>query len=195
MNVWEYGTIGAIAYLLGSIPSGVVAARAFRQVDVRTIGSGHTGAINTFRAAGFWPAALALLADGAKGVLAVGAARQWAGGGYVIALAATLVVVGHCYPLFTRFHGGMGLSTSGGVFLALQPLALVALIITWFPLRRLLRESAYASLAVALLLPILLLFLRAEPSTLAAGVGVGAILFWRHLQVLMQGQRMINSLR
>jgi glycerol-3-phosphate acyltransferase PlsY len=192
MGVWDYGSMALVAYLLGSIPSGVIAARAFRKVDVRVVGSGHTGAINTFRAAGLAPAALTLLADGAKGVLAIGAARHWAASEYAVAFAATFVVVGHCYPLFTRFRGGMGLTTAGGVFLVLQPLALAALIIVWFPLKWLMRESLYASLAVALLLPGLLLLLRAEPSTLAAGVGVGAILFFRHLQVAFERQRAIR---
>ena len=185
MDGWAVAGVGIVSYLLGSIPSGVIAARAFRRTDVRTTGSGHTGAINTFRAAGFVAAALTLLADGAKGVLAVSAARLWGDDGWGIGLAATLVVIGHCYPVFARFRGGMGLTTAGGVFFALQPLAVVVLILAWFPLRWLLRDSMYASLAVALLLPLLLLFLRAEPYVQLSGVGVGAVLFWRHLQVLV----------
>jgi glycerol-3-phosphate acyltransferase PlsY len=192
MGMSDYGSMAVVAYLLSSIPSGVIAARAFRQVDVCVVGSGHTGAINTFRAAGLAPAALTLLADGAKGVLAISVARQWVGAGYAVAFAATFVVVGHCYPLFTRFRGGMGLTTAGGVFLVLQPLVLVALIIVWFPLKWLMRESLYASLAVALLLPGLLILRHAEPSTLAAGVGVGAILLFRHLPVAFERRRAIR---
>jgi glycerol-3-phosphate acyltransferase PlsY len=210
MDGWSYVGVGIVSYLLGSIPSGVIAARAFRQADVRTMGSGHTGAINTYRAAGFAPAALTFLADGAKGVLAISAARQWLGEGWAIPLAATLAVIGHCYPVFARLRGGMGLTTAGGVFLVLQPLVLVTLIIGWFPIRWLLRESlrhhtgaqapqgqgdesSYASLGVALLLPVLLLFVRVEPFIQTAGVGVGAVLFWRHLQVLVWRRRAIGS--
>jgi acyl-phosphate glycerol 3-phosphate acyltransferase len=217
MDALRYAAVAFFAYLLGSIPSGVIAARAFARVDVRATGSGHTGAINTFRSAGFAAAALTLLADGAKGVLAISAERQWAGNGWGIPIAATLVVIGHCYPLYTRFRGGMGLTTAGGVFLVLQPLLLAALIAIWFPVKWLWGlsvrpqsrpptriaisalapqgkrdESPYASLVVALLLPVLLFFARAEPSLQAAGVGVAAVLLWRHLQVLVWRRHIVR---
>jgi acyl phosphate:glycerol-3-phosphate acyltransferase len=186
MGVWEYVSVGVAAYLLGSIPFGVIASRAFHQADVRAVGSGHTGMLNTYRAAGLIPAVLTLLGDGAKGLLAVLVARAWLGESWAIPLAASLVVIGHCFPLYTRLHGGMGLATGGGVLLWLQPLVLVGLIVAWFPLKWLLRESLYASLAVAVLLPLALLVVRADEFTVAAGIGVGAVLFLRHLQVLLE---------
>jgi acyl-phosphate glycerol 3-phosphate acyltransferase len=232
MDGLGYAAVAIVSYLLGSIPSGVISARAFRRADVRITGSGHTGAINTYRAAGFAPAALTFLADGAKGILAISAARQWAGDGWAVALAATLVVAGHCYPIYTRFRGGMGLTTAGGILLFLHPLTLAVLILAWFPIKWLFSESlrplngtrprkapshrdpapteppfgarsavmpqgqgvasSYASLAVALLLPVLLLFAHAELFTLAAGVGVGVVLSWRQLQVLAWRRRAIR---
>lgn len=222
MDGWGYAGVAALGYLLGSIPSGVLSSRAFRGADVRSTGSGHTGAINTYRAAGLAPAALTLLADGAKGVVAISAALKWGGDGWALPLASTFVVIGHCYPVSTRFRGGMGLTTAGGVFLVLDVVALVSLIIAWFPIRwvaeRFLgnpvtkhgkdpgsealgaarlqsREDAstYASLSVSLLLPVLLLLLSADPFVRLSGIGVGAILFWRHAQVLLGRRRSLRQ--
>ncbi len=193
MNTWAYAGIALSAYVLGSIPSGVMVARVWGRVDVRAVGSGHTGALNTYRAAGLRSAVLALLADGAKGVLAVSLAQTWLGESWAIPLAATLVVLGHCYPIFTRGRGGMGLATAGGVLLVLAPLLLVVLILSWFPLKRLVRESAYASLGVALLLPGLLFLTRAGEFALAAGVGLSLVLIGRQLQVLWQAHRSLAS--
>jgi acyl phosphate:glycerol-3-phosphate acyltransferase len=191
MNAWAaYGGVALVAYLLGSIPSGVIAARAWGRTDVRTQGSGHTGALNTYRAAGLAPALLTLLADGAKGVLAVSFARWWLGEDWAVPLAATLAVLGHCYPIFIRGRGGMGLTTAGGALIALEPLATILLIVAWFPLKRLLRESTYASIGVALALPALLLLLRADEFTVAAGIGIGAVLIGRHLQVILEARRL-----
>lgn len=218
MDGWGYAGLAALSYLLGSIPSGVISARAFRGADVRKTGSGHTGAVNTYRAAGLAPAALTFLADGAKGVIAISAGRYWGGEGWAMPLAATLVVIGHCYPISLRFHGGMGLTSAGGVFLVLNPAALITLIIAWFPIRWALRTqlrgpsptslpfhgdvvqaaasapmphpdaSPYASLAVALLLPFLLLLFTSDPYVRLSGIGVGAVLLWRHAQVLMRSK-------
>jgi glycerol-3-phosphate acyltransferase PlsY len=210
MDTWTLATVGLVSYVLGSIPSGVIAARAFRRVDVRTSGSGHTGAINTYRAAGIAPAVLTFLADGGKGIIAITAARRWMGGEWVIPIAATLVVIGHCYPIFARFRGGMGLTTAGGVFLVMQPLLLAALILAWFPIRYVLREllrpvcgeaapqwqrnsSLLASLAVALVLPVALLVTSGEEFVRIAGIGVGAVLFLRHLQVLYLNRLPVRS--
>lgn len=152
-------------------------------------GSGHTGAINTFRAAGLAPAILTLLADGAKGVLAISSAQLWVGEGWGIPLAATMAVIGHCYPFYLRFRGGMGLTTAGGVFFVLEPIALAILICSWFPFKFITRQSSFASVAVALLLPLLLIFIRADYFVQMAGVGVGAVLSWRQLQVYIWKRR------
>ncbi len=191
MNIVAYAGVALVAYLLGSIPSGVMAARAWGKADVRTVGSGHTGMLNTYRAAGMAPAVLTLLADGAKGVLAVLLAQRWLGEGWAVPLAATLVVIGHCYSVFTRGRGGMGLATAGGVVFALELWLLPVLIVLWFPLKWLVRESAYASVGVALALPLLLILVRVDEFTLAAGVGVSLVLIARHLQVLRQGRRLV----
>lgn len=93
----------------------MIVSRAFGRRDVRTVASGHTGALNTFRAAGFFPAAFTFLADAGKVVLALAFARAVTGSAWGEALAGALALVGHCLPIYTRFHGGMGLTPAATV--------------------------------------------------------------------------------
>jgi glycerol-3-phosphate acyltransferase PlsY len=114
----------ALAYLLGCIPSGVLVARARGGADLRTVGSGRTGATNALRALGKGPAAIVFLADFAKGALAVLVARAIAGGEpWPQVLAGLAAVVGHTYSLFLGFKGGRGVATGLGSLFAIAPLA------------------------------------------------------------------------
>jgi glycerol-3-phosphate acyltransferase PlsY len=192
MDVWGYVRVGVVSYLLGSIPSGVMAARAFARKDLREVGSGHTGARNAFRAAGFAPALLTLLADGAKGVLAVIMARQFSDDASAVVIAAALVVVGHCFPLFTRGRGGMGLATAGGVFVVVQPLVLVATIALWAVFKRIARDSTLAVMLAMLFVPALLFVLSVDATTLRAGTAASAVVFARHAQVFYSKRMFLN---
>ncbi len=169
------------AYLLGSIPSGVIVSRVFGKRDVRSIGSGHTGALNTFRAAGIFPAVFAFLADTGKAIVALEFARVATTSDWGIALAGIAVVIGHCLPIYTCFHGGMGLATGGAALFALDAPILILLVLAWFPLKFVLKKSPRASMAVALLLPLFLILTHADAPLIAFGIGVGAVLFLRHL--------------
>jgi glycerol-3-phosphate acyltransferase PlsY len=169
------------AYLLGAIPSGVIVSRAFGKRDVRAVASGHTGALNTFRAAGFLPAVFTFLADAGKTVLALEFARAATGSEWGLALAGVAALIGHCLPIYTRFHGGMGLTTAGTALFLLNGPILFALLVLWFPLKSILKRSPRATMAVALLLPLLLALTRADAAIVAFGIGAGAVLFLRHL--------------
>ena len=116
-----------IAYLLGSIPSGYLAARALTGTDVRAQGSGATGATNVRRLLGTrWGIAIAVV-DVLKGVAAVLVARQLTGADIWPALAGTLAIVGHCWPAWLGFRGGKGVATAGGAAIALSLWALLLL--------------------------------------------------------------------
>ena len=119
-----------IAYLLGSIPSGVLVARARGGVDLMAVGSGKTGATNALRALGKGPAAVVFLADFGKGALAVLLARALTGDDAWPQVAAGLAAVfGHTYSLFLGFKGGRGVATGLGSLFALAPIpGLVAVI-------------------------------------------------------------------
>ncbi len=170
-----------VAYLLGSIPSGVIVSRAFGKRDVREVASGHTGALNTFRVAGFLPAAFTFLADAGKVVLALEFARAATGSEWGLALAGFAATIGHCLPIYTRFRGGMGLTTAGTALFLLDGPILFALIVLWFPFKYILKRSPRTTMAIALLLPVLLALTQADAPVLAFGIGAGAVLFVRHL--------------
>lgn len=115
-----------LAYLLGSIPFGLLIARTMGRGDIRKQGSGNIGATNVTRIAGKKLGLLTLALDGGKGALAVWLAKFY-GSEAVSAWAGFLVVVGHCFPVWLRFSGGKGVATALAVFLIyLWPLGLFA---------------------------------------------------------------------
>jgi acyl phosphate:glycerol-3-phosphate acyltransferase len=177
----EFPAIALVAYLLGSIPSGVIVSRVFGKRDVRDVASGHTGALNTFRAAGFFPAAFTFLADAGKVVLALEFARAATGNEWGLALAGVAATIGHCLPIYTRFRGGMGLTAAGVALFLLDGPILFVLIALWFPLKYILKRSPRATMVIAVLLPGLLALTRVDAAILAFGIGAGAVLFLRHL--------------
>ena len=109
----------ALAYLIGSTPSGVIVTRLWRGVDIRSYGSGSTGTTNVLRTLGPKAAVLVFVLDVAKGAAAVAVARLLDVPHLAVALAGALVVVGHMWPVFARFRGGKGVATGLGVLLFL----------------------------------------------------------------------------
>lgn len=110
--------VGALGYGIGSISSGYIVGKVYRNVDLRRVGSGSTGATNTLRALGPGAAALVALFDVLKGILAVWVARTlvaeagWSS--YAVALAGLGSIVGHCWPAFLAGRGGRGVATGFG---------------------------------------------------------------------------------
>jgi glycerol-3-phosphate acyltransferase PlsY len=168
----------ALSYLVGSIPTGDIAAR-IRGRSLRAEGSGNPGFTNAWRILGPRAAVPVLIADIAKGVVAVlviapllGSAS--AAGPTGVRLAAGLsAVAGHVWPLFARFRGGKGVATACGVFLALSPLATLAAAAVWCALVAATRTVSLGSLAAALVLPWGVLF-----ETERAGTAQSAALVW-----------------
>lgn len=139
----------AAAYLCGSIPFGLLIARATTGKDVRTVGSGNIGATNVARAAGKPAAVLTLLLDAVKGLAPVLLAARFAGARPPLLPAACAVaaVAGHCFPVWLRFRGGKGVATGLGVTLALAPWAALAGGCAWLALYKLVRISSVGSLS------------------------------------------------
>ncbi len=117
---------GIAAYLLGAIPSGVVVARVYRNVDLTAHGSGRTGATNVLRTLGPGAATIVLVCDFLKGVLAV-ALASWLTGGdaWTELLAAIAAVIGHTYSPFIGFRGGRGVITGFGATVVAAPILMV----------------------------------------------------------------------
>jgi glycerol-3-phosphate acyltransferase PlsY len=113
-------TLWLLAYLSGSLPFGLWITRLVKRVDIRDGGSGHITTTNTIRQAGWLPGALVLVLDIAKGFLPVYFALRLGQPAWAVAIVATLIVAGHCWPVFAQFRGGMGLAVTGGAFLAIS---------------------------------------------------------------------------
>ena len=125
--------IPVAAYLLGSVPFGLLLAKLFGGGDVRKAGSGNIGATNVSRVAGPLAGILTLILDTAKGTVAVWLAGRIANGSVTgMMIGAVAVLLGHCFPVWLKFKGGKGVATALGVFLALSPLAAASALLLFF---------------------------------------------------------------
>jgi len=163
-------------YLLGSLPFGYWLPRWIAGVDIRTVGSGNTGATNVWRTQGFKLGLAVAVLDIAKGAAAALLAR-WLADDLVAVLAGLAAMAGHYRPLFLWFsRGGKAVATIGGVGLALAPLATLAAGGVWIAVFLVTRYASVASLVAAVTLPLFaLLFDASVPVlvfTLAAAVAV-----------------------
>ncbi len=148
--------LSIIAYLLGSIPFGLLFARLFARKDIRQVGSGNIGATNVTRVAGPLPGILTLLFDAGKGALAVLiAARVTNHSASSMMLAAIVALLGHCYPIWLRFRGGKGIATGLGVFSALAPFAGLSSLAIFIIVALAWRYASLASVAAAAAMPLL----------------------------------------
>ena len=165
-----------LGYLSGSLTFAIWVTRLVKGVDVRDAGSGHATTTNTIRQAGFGPGAVVGVLDVAKGFVPVWLALRYGGDlpGWVVPLTAALAVVGHCWPVFGGFRGGMGLATAGGALLAKSPLAFVLGAGLLIALVLIIHHGARASVVTGVLLaPELWLFgLRGQVLWIAVAVGV-----------------------
>ncbi|QYK41394.1 MAG: glycerol-3-phosphate 1-O-acyltransferase PlsY [Paracoccaceae bacterium] len=170
--------VALLAYLVGSIPFGVVITRALGLGDLRQIGSGNIGATNVLRTGNKGAAAATLVLDAAKGGVAALVARAMAGEEAAL-LAAFAAFLGHLYPVWLRFQGGKGVATFLGTLLALAwPVGLAACGL-WLVTAAASRISSLSALAAAAGAPLVALVTGQGPLALAAA-GMAVLVFWRH---------------
>ena len=181
--VW---TIPVIAYLLGSIPFGLLIVKLGGGGDVRETGSGNIGAANVTRVAGLVPGILTLLLDAGKGYLAVWLARRISGGSIRwITAAVVAVVLGHMFSVWLRFRGGKGVATAFGAYIPISGMAVAAAAVVWIVVAIFWRDVSLASIAAAAALPLLIYELYAPgfvpPRVLSlATVFVSVLVVWKH---------------
>lgn len=137
-----------LAYLLGSVPFGILVTRAMGLGDLRAIGSGNIGATNVLRTGNKGAALATLLLDGGKGAVAVLLAR-WLVGEDAAQVAGLAAFLGHLYPVWLGFRGGKGVATFLGVLLALNWLVGAAVCLTWLLTAVVTRTSSIAALVAA----------------------------------------------
>jgi glycerol-3-phosphate acyltransferase PlsY len=179
VNALSITELLVVSYLLGSIPFSFLIVKLRSGSDIRTLGSGNVGATNAARAAGKLAGVLALVLDAAKGYAAVMFA-QWliAQRGIVpipgdmspmhsrafwLGLAGVVAMLGHMFPIWLNFHGGKGVATAAGVFLAIDPLASAGGAIVFLIAVLLSRFVSLGSMAAAAAMPLLLRFMTHAP--------------------------------
>ena len=151
----------AIGYLLGSVPYGMIIAKALNLGNLRDIGSGNIGATNVLRTGNKKAAALTLLFDAGKGAAAVLIARAFANED-AVQIAALAAFLGHCFPVWLGFKGGKGVATHLGIMWALAwPIGL-ACCVTWLVVAAVFRYSSLAALMAAGMAPVFAIWLRME---------------------------------
>jgi glycerol-3-phosphate acyltransferase PlsY len=170
--------VALLAYLLGSIPFGVLITRALGLGDLRAIGSGNIGATNVLRTGNKAAAAATLLLDGGKGAVAVLAARALVGENAAM-LAGLAAFLGHLFPVWLKFRGGKGVATFLGLTLALAWPAGLAACATWLAVAFASRYSSLAALVAAATTPVWLA-LVGRPDAAPLGIVLAALVFVRH---------------
>ena len=149
----NYLAVALAAYLIGSFPSAFLIVRLLTGRDIRRLGTGNVGVMNTVRQAGLPAGMLAFLGEGAKGVGAIGAARVLVGNPQADCLAAIMALLGVNYSVFMRFAGGRGTTISVFMALALLWPLVVVLGVTWLVFYRLFHDNFVATRLNMLLLP------------------------------------------
>lgn len=168
------------AYLLGSVSTAIVVARALGISDPREVGSKNPGATNILRYGGKLPALLTLTGDALKGVLAVVIARAVTDDASVLALTGLAAFMGHLYPVFFGFRGGKGVATALGAWFALSPWVGLLLIGTWIVLAAVFRYSSLSAVIAALAAPFYIAWQLQDASYVYAGIVMSAWLILRH---------------
>ena len=167
-----------LGYLAGSIPFGLLLAKAFGQGDIREIGSGNIGATNVLRTGRKDIAAITLLLDAAKAGLTGWVIQSFLGMpfGYVAAAAA---LIGHCYPIWLKFKGGKGVATFfGGLFALVWPIGILAAII-WLATAILTKYSSLGALIACVICTIVsFIFFPLAPGIMVSAMS--GVILWRH---------------
>lgn len=170
--------VALLAYLIGSVPFGIVVARLFRLPDPRTVGSGNIGATNVLRAGSKTAALATVLLDGAKGTLAVIAAKNYAGAD-AAQIAALTAFLGHIYPIWLRFRGGKGVATLLGCLIGLSPIVGIMALAAWLFTYFVFRYSSLSAIMAALVTPPVAALIGFA-DMFALLIVMAAILIWRH---------------
>ena len=196
-----YIIVAVIAYLLGSISFSVIFSKKIGGFDVREKGSGNAGSTNVLRTVGKKAAALTLLCDCLKGILAVllgciaGKIMKDLDSALLVQLAGIFVVVGHTFPIFFGFKGGKGVATSLGVLLIINwQIALICLVFALL-LMVLTRFVSLGSCAAAVLYPVLTIFIHTnylvQGNYIIFGIILAVFVLYNHranIQRLLEGK-------
>jgi acyl phosphate:glycerol-3-phosphate acyltransferase len=185
-----YILTGLTAYLLGSVPTGFLVAKA-RGVDIRKVGSGNIGATNVFRILGKAAGVFVLLADAAKGCLAVLVVAKVMSGWFCPGAGPTArdwfdicggvgAILGHNYTCWLHFRGGKGIATSAGVLVALVSIPLMIILGIWILVFAMTRYVSLASISAAFTLPFATWAVGKNWTLIIVTAAVAALAIYKH---------------
>ncbi len=190
---YQYLILLPLAYLLGSVPFGLLTGKLAKNVDIRQHGSKNIGATNVMRIMGPVAAVLVLLLDVGKGIAAVRFPFAWDAPEEVMLASGFLVVLGHCFSLFLRFKGGKGVATGLGVIISMPgfyPESIILLIIAVLVIA-LSRIVSLGSMTGAVLFPIFLAVAGYEIAYILTGLAIAVLVIIRHhenIRKLLRGE-------
>ncbi len=167
------------AYLLGSIPTGLLLAKA-AGVDIRSSGSGNIGATNVYRTLGRSVGILTLSGDCLKGAIPVVVARYFGMSDLWIAAAGLAAFLGHVYTIFLGFKGGKGVATALGVFLAVSPAAIGSALLIFVAVVWKWRYISLGSIAAAVAMPGMVAVFDSRPPVVVMAAIVALLVVWKH---------------
>jgi len=168
-----------IAYIIGSIPFGVLIAKA-KGIDLQSIGSRNIGATNVLRAVGKGAAVVTLLGDFLKGTIAVMLARVTVGGDFWEGIIGITAVLGHIYSIFLSFRGGKGVATGLGVLAVYSPLPALIAIIIWVLTAISTRYSSLASITAFISLPLIFFLFGASMIKIFFAMAITFLIILKH---------------
>ncbi len=166
-----------ISYFLGSIPMGLILTRLAGKGDLRQVGSGNIGATNVMRVGGLRMAGLVWILDMAKAILAVLIGTVVVGDTFG-AWCGFAAIVGHCYPIWLKFHGGKGISSLFGVLLSISPLSFIICGIEWLIVALGTGYSSFGAVVAFCVMPILGFVINTQIGFVFLAIGL--LCLWRH---------------
>lgn len=172
-------TLLITAYFLGSIPTGLLLAKA-AGVDIRTSGSGNIGATNVYRTLGRSVGVMTLAGDCLKGLLPVLLAKYLHMVDIWIAAIGLAAFLGHVYTIFLGFKGGKGVATALGVFLGVAPLAVCGALLVFAGVVWRSRFISLGSITAAAAMPAFVALFNPQPPLVLMTVAVAALVVWKH---------------
>ncbi len=166
------------AYLLGSIPFGVIWAKIFKLGSLKDIGSGNIGATNVLRTGNKLAAVLTLFCDGGKGFVTVLFAKLLTDE-FTVQSVCLFVFIGHCFPIWLKFKGGKGVATYIGVVISINFFFGLVTCLIWLLSAAILRISSLSAIISTVSGPFIVFFLL-DPSFLGMSIILSCLIFWTH---------------
>ena len=179
----NYAFLIIVSYLLGSIPFGLIIAKLFNKGDIRKVGSGNIGATNVMRVGGLRLAGLVWLLDMFKAIFAVLLGQYFVGDVFGV-WCGFFAIIGHCFPIWLKFHGGKGVSAVFGVLMAVNPILFVICGIEWLIVALGTGMSSAGATVLFCLMPIL-----GFVSGFGIGIGflaISLLCLWRHRENILR---------